>query len=377
MTQRETQRLSEPLRMMKRLWVGAAVLVLGACGGEQRTPGDMKAGETSGGEQLTLTGAGATFPMPIYSKWFSEYAKTNPVRVNYASVGSGAGIRQITEGTVDFGASDAPMSDEELAKKPGILHVPTVMGAVAVTYNVPGLTQPLRLDGATLAAVYMGVVKKWNDPRIAALNPGVALPNTDILPVYRTDGSGTTYVFTDYLSAVSPEWLQAVGKGKSVQWPAGLGAKGNEGVTGQVRQSPGSIGYVELAYALENQLPAAALRNASGAFVQPNTASTSAAASTMDEAITQHPDLRLSVVNALGADAYPIASLTYLLIPGQIEDCARANALTTLVRWALNDGAAMATELHYAALPDGLRTQALAKLATVTCGANRQATTGS
>jgi phosphate transport system substrate-binding protein len=364
---------------MKRLWAGAAALVLAACGGDERgaTPGGMKATETPSGDQLTLTGAGATFPMPIYSKWFSEYAKSHPVRVNYASVGSGAGIRQITEGTVDFGASDAPMSDEELTKKPDILHVPTVMGAVAVTYNVPELTQPLRLDGATLAAIFMGEIKKWNDPRIAGLNPGVALPTTDILPVYRTDGSGTTYVFTDYLPTVSPQWQQAVGKGKSVQWPAGLGAKGNEGVTGQVRQSPGSIGYVELAYAMENQLPAAALRNAAGSFVQPSPASTSAAAATLDEALTQHPDLRLSVVNAIGAQAYPIASLTFLLIPTQIEDCPKAQALTNLVRWALNDGATMATELHYAALPDALRARSLAKLDMVTCGANRQPVAGS
>jgi phosphate transport system substrate-binding protein len=358
---------------MKRLWAGAAILVLAACGGEQRgaTPGGMRQGGQ--GDQLTLTGAGATFPMPIYSRWFAEYAGTHPVRVNYASVGSGAGIRQITEGTVDFGASDAPMSDEELGKKPGILHVPTVMGSVAVTYHVPGLTQPLRLDGATLAAVFSGAVKKWNDPRIVALNPGVTLPAADVIPVYRSDGSGTTYVFTDYLSAVSPEWQRSVGKGKSVRWPAGLGAKGNEGVTGQVRQSPGSIGYVELAYALQNQLPAAALQNASGAFVQPSTESTSAAAADLGDALTRHPDLRLSVVNARGAAAYPISSLTFLLIPGPMEDCTRARALSRLVRWALTDGGAMAAELHYAPLPEALRAQSLAKLEGITCGPNREA----
>jgi phosphate transport system substrate-binding protein len=360
---------------MKRLWVGAAALALAACGGGQGndTASDSTAAGGGKGGQLTLTGAGATFPMPIYTKWFDEYSKSHPVRVNYASVGSGAGISQITEGTVDFGASDAPMSDEEIGRKPGIVHVPTVMGAVAVTYNLPELTQPLKIDGPTLAAIFQGQIKKWNDPRIAAMNAGVTLPATDILPVYRTDGSGTTYVFTDYLSAVSPQWQQAVGKGKSVQWPTGLGAKGNEGVTGQVRQSPGSIGYVELAYALQNRLPAAALRNASGAFVLPNPQSTSASAANLGEALAQHPDLRLSVVNAPGADAYPISSMTFLLIPGQIDDCGRAQALTGLVRWALADGGAMATELHYAPLPDALRTPALAKLDGITCGANRQA----
>jgi phosphate transport system substrate-binding protein len=360
---------------MKRLWVGAAALALAACGGGQGndTASDSTAAGGGKGGQLTLTGAGATFPMPIYTKWFDEYSKSHPVRVNYASVGSGAGISQITEGTVDFGASDAPMSDEEIGRKPGIVHVPTVMGAVAVTYNLPELTQPLKIDGPTLAAIFQGQIKKWNDPRIAAMNAGVTLPATDILPVYRTDGSGTTYVFTDYLSAVSPQWQQAVGKGKSVQWPTGLGAKGNEGVTGQVRQSPGSIGYVELAYALQNRLPAAALRNASGAFVLPNPQSTSASAANLGEALAQHPDLRLSVVNAPGADSYPISSMTFLLIPGQIDDCGRAQALTGLVRWALADGGAMATELHYAPLPDALRTPALAKLDGITCGANRQA----
>ena len=364
---------------MKPIHAGVTALLLAGCGGgDQRsaTPGEMKSGEAVNAGQITLTGAGATFPMPIYSKWFDEYSRTHPVRVNYASVGSGAGIRQITEGTVDFGASDAPMSDEELSRKPGILHVPTVMGSVAVTYNVPGVVQPLRLDGTTLAAVFMGEIEKWNDARIAALNPGITLPATDILPVYRSDGSGTTFVFTDYLAAVSPRWRDAVGKGKSVQWPTGLGAKGNEGVTGQVRQSPGSIGYVELAYALENDLPAAAVRNRAGAFVQPNPGSTGAAAASLGDALRQHPDLRLSVVNAAGAEAYPISSLTFLLIPGQIDDCGKAQAVTELVRWALTEGGTMATELHYAPLPEGLRTQTLAKLDAITCGADRQPLAG-
>lgn len=352
----------------------ALAALLAACGGDSggKTPGAMKNDGAPAGGTLTLTGAGATFPYPVYSKWFSTYAAQNPVRVNYQSVGSGAGIRQVTEGTVDFGASDAPMSDEELQKKPDILHVPTVLGSVAVAYNLPGLAQPLRLDGATLAALFMGEVKKWNDPRIAALNPGVALPDRDVLPVTRSDGSGTTYVFTDYLAAVSPQWQGSVGKGKSVKWPAGLSAKGNEGVTGQVRQSPGAIGYVELAYALQNQLPVAQLKNAAGQFVAPSVEATSAAAGELGAQLRQHPDFRMSIVNAAGAQAYPIASFTYLLIPRQIDDCGKARAVVELVRWSLTQGGPIATGLHYAPLPDAVRGPVLEKVNTVTCGANRQ-----
>jgi phosphate transport system substrate-binding protein len=366
--------------LMKKLWPGALTLafLLAACGGGDdngggsATPGGMKEEGAAPAGTVALTGAGATFPNPIYAKWFDAYGREHPVRVNYQSVGSGAGIRQITEGTVDFGASDAPMTDEELARKPGVLHIPTVLGSVAVAYNLPGLTQPLRLDGPTLAAVYQGQVTQWNDPRIAALNPGVALPDEAILPVYRTDGSGTTYVFTDYLSAVSPEWKQVVGAGKSVKWPTGLGAKGNEGVTGQVRQTPGSVGYVELAYALQNELPVAALRNQAGQFVAPSVAATTAAAADMGAQLQQHPDFRISVVNAPGAQAYPISSPTFLLIPQQIDDCDKARALVELVRWALTEGGQMASELHYAPLPESLRAPVLQKVGTVTCGPNRQ-----
>lgn len=352
----------------------ALAALLAACGGDAggRTPGGMENDAGGSGGALTLTGAGATFPYPVYSKWFGTYAASNPVRVNYQSVGSGAGIRQVTEGTVDFGASDAPMSDEELRKKPGILHVPTVLGSVAVAYNLPGLAQPLRLDGPTLAALFMGEVRKWNDPRIAALNPGVALPGRDVLPVTRSDGSGTTYVFTDYLAAVSPRWQGGVGKGKSVKWPAGLSAKGNEGVTGQIRQSEGAIGYVELAYAMQNQLPVAALKNAAGHFVAPSVDATSAAASELGAQLRQHPDFRMSIVNAAGARAYPISSFTYLLIPRQIGDCARARAIVDLVRWSLTQGGPIATELHYAPLPESIREPVLRKVGTVTCGPNRQ-----
>lgn len=355
-----------------------AAVFLAACGGEGgggATPGQMakQASEGGGGAGgTTLTGAGATFPFPVYSKWFSEYGKANPLRVNYQPIGSGGGIRQVTEGTVDFGASDAPMNEEELAKAPGMLHIPTVLGSVAVTYNVPGITQPLRLDGATVAGLFMGRIAKWNDPAIAALNPGVTLPNQDVIPVYRTDGSGTTYVFTDYLGAVSPEWKQGVGVGKSVRWPEGLGAKGNEGVTGAIRQTPGSIGYVELAYATQNNLPAAALRNASGQFVQPTVESTAAAAENLGEAIRQHPDFRVSLVNLSGAQTYPITAWTYLLVPPHVQDCGKANALASLVRWTLAEGDQYARDLHYAPLPDAVQQQVMAQVAKLTCGPDRQ-----
>jgi phosphate transport system substrate-binding protein len=273
---------------------------------------------------------------------------------------------------VDFGASDAPMSDEELGRKPGILHVPTVLGSVAVAYNLPGLSQPLRLDGPTLAAVFLGEIRKWNDPRIAALNPGVQLPDRDVLPVTRSDGSGTTYVFTDYLAAVSPQWQAGPGRGKSVRWPAGLSAKGNEGVTGQVKQSPGAVGYVELAYAMQNQLPVAALKNAAGQFVAPSVEATTAAASELGTQLQQHPDFRMSIVNATGAQAYPIASFTYLLVPQHVNDCGKAKAIVELVRWSLTQGGDMARQLHYAPLPETVRGPVLEKVATVTCGPNRQ-----
>jgi phosphate transport system substrate-binding protein len=366
---------------MKRSFSGGAaavltVLVLAACGGGDNgggaSPGDM-AKQAGGGEGgATLMGAGASFPFPIYSKWFSEYGKANPLRVNYQPIGSGGGIRQVTEGTVDFGASDAPMNEEELAKAPGMLHIPTVLGSVAVTYNVPGVTQPLRLDGAAVAGLFMGTIKKWNDPAIAALNPGVTLPDQDVIPVYRTDGSGTTYVFTDYLGAVSPEWKQGVGVGKSVRWPHGLGAKGNEGVTGAIKQTPGSVGYVELAYATQNNLPAAALRNAGGQFVQPTVESTAAAGENLGAQIQQHPDFRVSLVNLPGAQTYPITAWTYLLVPPHVQDCAKANAIAGLVRWSLAEGDQYARDLHYAPLPPAIEQQVLGQLGRLTCGPDRQ-----
>ncbi len=370
---------------MTRLFGGVvpalAVLLLAGCGGggdngggEGRSPADMaNKAESGGGASTTLLGAGATFPYPIYQRWFAEYGKANPVRVNYQSIGSGGGIRQVTEKTVDFGASDAPMTEEELAKAPGMLHVPMVLGAVTIAYNLPGLQQPLRLDGPTLASLFSGRIKRWNDPAIAALNPGVNLPATDVIPVHRTDGSGTTYIFTEYLAAVSPEWRQSPGVGKSVNWPVGLGGKGNEGVTGSVKQTPGAVGYVELAYAREGNLPTASLRNAAGQFVQPTVEATAAAAANLGAQLQQHPDFRVSLVNLPGATTYPVAAWTYLLVPPHMEDCGKARALAGLVRWSLTQGADFARTMHYAPLPEAVREPVLQHMGKLTCGASREA----
>lgn len=356
----------------------AGLALLAACGGGEgggSTPGQMK-GEAQAGGTVSLTGAGATFPYPIYSKWFDSYGQANAVRVNYQSIGSGGGIRQVIEKTVDFGASDAPMTAEEMAKAPGTLHLPTVMGAVAVTYNLPGLQQPLRLSGDVLADVFLGRVRKWNDARIAGLNPGVALPDRDILVVYRTDGSGTTYVFTDYLSAVSPQWKEAVGTGKAVKWPTGLGAKGNEGVAGQIKNTEGAIGYAEVAYAMQTGLQTAALQNQGGSFVTPSVEATTAAATDVAGKLGADPDFRLSLVNSAAPQAYPITSWTYLLIPQRFEDCAKGRALAGVLEWALTQGGQQARDLHYAPLPDPVRDQVLAKLRTVTCGAGNEPVLG-
>jgi phosphate transport system substrate-binding protein len=353
---------------------GTALFGLAACGGdtEGRTPGEM-AGAAASGAATSLVGAGATFPFPLYSRWFNSYAQANPVRVNYQSLGSGAGIRQFIEGTVDFGASDAPMSDEELARVPsGALNLPTVLGSVVITYNVPGLTGPLQLDGATISGVFLGEIQRWNDPRLAQLNPGVALPDRPILPVHRSDGSGTTYVFTDYLSVVDPAFQQRVGRGTAVRWPVGLGGKGNEGVTGQVRQTEGAMGYVEQVYARQNQLPMASVRNRSGAFVSPSVEATTAAALGIEIRVQEQGDFRVSIVDAPAAEAYPISSWTYLLVRQHMEDCGKARSLARVVEWAIRNGDEMATALHYAPLPDGVKDDVLARLATLTCGPDRR-----
>jgi phosphate transport system substrate-binding protein len=304
----------------------------------------------AGAQSVQLTGAGATFPYPIYSKWFSEYAAKTGVQINYQPIGSGGGIRQLTEGTVDFGASDAPMSDEEMSKlKVPVIHVPTVLGAVVMTYNVPEVTHALRLTGDEIADIYLGKITKWNDPRLAASNPGVKLPSQDILVVHRSDGSGTTYIFSDYLSSVSPAWKQAPGTGKELQWPVGIGGKGNEGVTGQVKQTPYAIGYVELAYARQNKLPYASVKNAAGTFIEPTIEAVTAAAATAKLPATT--DFRVSIVNAPGATAYPICSFTFLLVPKSYSNAAKGKALIDFVKWAIHDGEKEVAALDYAPLP--------------------------
>jgi phosphate transport system substrate-binding protein len=309
--------------------------------------------------QMMINGAGATFPYPIYSKWFDEYAKVDPsVRFNYQSIGSGGGQKQILAQTVDFGASDGPMSDDNLGKAPGkILHLPTVAGAVVMTYNVPG-NPALKLDGETIADIYLGKIKKWNDPKIAATNPGVKLPDNEIVVVHRSDGSGTTFIFTDYLSKVSSEWKQKAGNNTSVNWPTGIGGKGNEGVSGQVKQTPGTIGYVELIYALQNKMPYAELKNAAGEFVKPTIESVTAALATANIP----DDFRFSMTNAPGNNAYPIAGATWLLVYQQQKDAAKGKKLVEFLKWAAKDGEKMAKDLQYAPLPDNLQQRVLARI---------------
>ncbi len=292
----------------------ASVALLVACGGERPPSSDSGRPDAARGGGPVITGAGATFPAPLYTKWFDAYAKETGVRINYQSIGSGGGIRQSIEGTVDFGATDGPMTDEQIAAVKGnVVHMPTVLGAVSVTYHLPtlGKTQ-LNFDGGLLADIFLGRITRWNDARIAALNPGVALPAEDIIVVHRSDGSGTTFIFTDYLSKVSSTWSRQVGRATSVNWPIGLGGKGNEGVTQQIKQSPGSIGYVELIYAISNGLPSARLRNASGVLVQPTLKSVAAAAA--GARLPPATDFRVSITNAPGPDSYPISSFTWLLI---------------------------------------------------------------
>ncbi len=334
-----------------RYLVCLTLLALGCGGDRPPSSGADRAGTARSGGTV-LTGAGATFPAPLYTKWFDAYAKENGVRINYQSIGSGGGIRQFIEGTVDFGATDGPMTDQQIAAVKGnVLHTPTALGAVSVTYNLPALGKTeLNFDGGLLADVFLGRVTRWNDGRIAALNPGVALPGEDIIVVHRSDGSGTTFIFTDFLSKVSPNWKRQVGRATSVNWPIGLGGKGNEGVTQQVKQSPGSIGYVELIYALSNGLPSAKLRNAAGVLVQPNLKSV--AASAAGAALSPDTDFRVSITHAPGPDSYPISSFTWLLIRREDPDTARARTIHEFVAWMLEPPAQrMAADLHYAPLP--------------------------
>jgi len=305
------------------------------------------------GQKTTLNGAGATFPYPMYSKWFSEYNKLHPeIEINYQSIGSGGGIRQVLAGTVDFGASDGPMTDEQLSQaKVKILHVPTVLGAVVPAYNVSGLSGELRFSPQTIANICLGKITNWNDKAIAADNPGVKLPDRTIIVVHRSDGSGTNYIFTDYLSKISDEWKNSVGKGTSVKWPVGLGAKGNEGVAGMIRQMDGSFGYVELIYAVQNKIPYAAIRNAAGNWLKASLDGATQAAATVK---TMPADFRVSITNAPGKDAYPIASFTWLLIPVQSKDQARGKIIVDFLNWMLDNGEKMTSDLAYAPLPDNV-----------------------
>jgi phosphate transport system substrate-binding protein len=313
-----------------------------------------------------LNGAGATFPYPIYDKWRTAYAAKTGVKINYQSIGSGGGIKQFTEGTVDFGATDAPMSDEEIAKlKSPAFHIPTVLGADVITYNLPELTKPLKLTGDIIAAIYLGKITKWNAPELAAVNKGLALPNKDILVVHRSDGSGTTYIFTDYLTTVSKSWAAGPGRGKDVQWPTGLGAKGNEGVAGQVKQTPGAIGYVELAYVRQNKLPWAEIQNAAGQFVAPNIESITAAGAGIASKLPATSDFRVSLVNAPGKTAYPISSMTFILFSQTQSNAAKGRKLVDFLKWAVHEGQASATTLDYAPLPKNVVAMIDKRLASV------------
>ncbi len=348
---------------MSRFPIQLLLLAAIGCTGEAR-PG--AGGESTHVAAAGLTGAGATFPNPIYSKWFSEYNKKTGVEINYQSIGSGGGIKQYTEGTVDFGATDGPMNETQLAAVQGkVLHLPTVLGAVVLTYNLPAAgTAPLKFDGAVLADIFLGKVTRWNDRRILAANPGANLPNSDIIVVHRSDGSGTSYVWTDYLAKVSPEWKTKVGTATAVNWPTGLGGKGNEGVTQQVKQTEGALGYVELIYAISNSLPYAHVKNAAGNFVEPSLTSVTAAAGSATFA--PDTDFRVSITNAPGADAYPVSSFTWLLIRPDMADAGKARVLKQFLEWMLTDEAQqMAAQLHYAPLPKPVADLVAARIRTL------------
>lgn len=345
-------------RSLTAITLGFALLLLYGCSGRRG----------GGAGVARLQGAGATFPNPLYQKWLSEYGKINPnIKIDYQSIGSGGGIKQIKEQTVDFGASDSPMSVEDLKSAPSpILHIPTVLGAVVLTYNLQGIQQPLRFSPDVIADIFMGKIKRWDDARIKADNAGVNLPAADISVVHRSDGSGTSAVFTDYLSKVSPEWKSQVGTGTSPKWPVGLGGKGNEGVTGQVKQTPNTIGYVELAYAVQNKLPVALIKNSSGNFIEPSLDAVTAAAA---ESIATTPeDLRVSITNVGGANAYPIASYTYILAYQEQRDAAKGKALVDFLWWGIHEGEKYAKDLQYAPLPEEIVKRAEQKINSITSG---------
>lgn len=340
-----------------------AALALAALGASAGCRDDARSTPTTTG-RVDLLGAGATFPYPLYARWFNRFAQDSGVRINYQSIGSGGGIRQLTAGTVDFGATDVPMSDAEIAQVPGgvVVHLPTVLGAVAITYNLPELDQALRLSPDVLADLFLGRITRWNDPRLAALNPGQPLPDRDVLIVHRSDGSGTSFIFSDYLTHVSPDWAAGPGRSKDVRWPVGLGGKGNEGVAAQVKAMPGSIGYLEATYARQNRLRAALLRNSAGNFVGPAAFEIAAAASSALAAVADTADLRVSIVDAPGERAYPIASFTWMLVAPRQIGPERTEALKRFLRWALADGDEMARSLGYEPLPPEVVSPLLASL---------------
>jgi len=327
-------------------------------------PAAMLASGLASAETIQLNGAGATFPAPIYTKWFSEYQKLHPnVQINYQAIGSGGGIKQLSERTVDFGATDGPMTAEQLQAAPGILHFPTVLGAVVPIYSIPGVSAELKFTGPLLADIFLGRVTKWNDPAIKAVNPGIELPATDIAVVHRAEGSGTTYIWADYLAKVSPDWKKTVGVAAALKWPVGVGGKGNDGVAGQVKQQPGSIGYVELIYALQNKIDFGSVQNSAGKFVRATadgvTSSAAAAISAMPK------DFRVSITNAPGENTYPISSFTWLLVYQNQKDKEKGKILTEFMRWMLTDGQKYCQDLAYAPLPKGIMELEMAALEKV------------
>jgi phosphate transport system substrate-binding protein len=353
------------MKTLRTISIAATLLALVACKPAETTPSTQSTSTSAAPSSMQINGAGATFPNPIYSKWFDTYVQMHPdIKINYQSIGSGGGIKQLTAGTVFFGASDGPMTDEQLKSAPApILHFPTVLGGVVPVYNLTGFTAQLRFNGPLLANIYLGRIKKWNDAAIAALNPGVKLPDTDIVVVHRAEGSGTTYIWCDFLSKTSPDFQKTVGVNTSVNWPVGVGGKGNEGVSGLVRQTPGAIGYVELIYALQNKIPFGSVQNKAGEFVSASLDSVTAAAA---GAVANMPDdFRVSITNADGKDVYPISSFTWMLLQQNPQDKARSKAMVDFMKWALTDGQKFTTDLGYAPLPKPVVDKEMVALAKV------------
>jgi phosphate transport system substrate-binding protein len=346
--------------------------MLAACASQDVAP-SARARDTASALGVDLTGAGATFPYPLYSRWFNEYAQRTNVHINYHSVGSASGIRQMLDGAVDFGATEVPMTDQELAQSATpILHVPTALGSVAITYNLPTLKRPLRVSGEVLADLFLGRITKWNDARLTTLNPGVALPASNVQVVHRTDGSGTSFIFSDYLTAVSPAWAAGPGRGKDVHWPVGIGGIGNEGVAGQVKQTVGTVGYLEVVYARQNRLSVAQVRNRAGRFTSPMAFEIQSAAASAMSKVVGDVDLRLSLVNASAEDSYPISSFTWMLLQPDRIGPVKSQQLVEFLRWALTEGGDVASGLGYAPLPSGTATRVLDLLDSLTSASSRR-----